>query len=62
MTGLVGRQHSGEKFRVSGREMRDRPGSGEPGRFWLWAVGPGDCYAGAVAVPLMKVWALFQSS
>jgi hypothetical protein len=30
--------------------------------FWLWAAGPGDCYAGAVAVPLMKVWALFQSS
>jgi hypothetical protein len=36
--------------------------SGEPGRFWLWAAGPGDCYPGAVAVPLMKVCALFQSS
>jgi hypothetical protein len=48
------------------RSMRSRCKTarawGGPGRFRLWAAGPGGCYAGAVAVPLMKVCALFQSS
>jgi hypothetical protein len=43
-------------------EYKAARASGEPGRFRLWAIGSGDCYRGAVAVPLMKVCAMFQSS
>ena len=52
----------GQELRVSTPPDARPPGLPGAQAVRLWAVRLGDCYEGAVAVPLKKVSALFQSS